>query len=167
MAKTAKTRTIDTPLNELILRKYEKPYNLKKRDLVRKLCLSMGLLQPGDSRDVIIDVLYVFLLAKNKKEELSSEEIRRRVEKIRKEEKLPMLGIASSNIRRQILRLRDLLIVEKVKNNYRIIEFNSLTENFENKIEKVLLPDIMERLKMYLSELDKEFFVSEEKQKSK
>jgi hypothetical protein len=160
----AKTRTIDTPLNELVLRKYEKPYNLKKRELVRKLCLSLGLLQPGDSRDVVVDVLYVFLLAQSKKELISSEEVRRRVEKIRKDEKLQMLGIASSNIRRQILRLRDLLIVEKVKNKYRIIEFNSLSENFENKIEKVLLPDILERLKMYLKELDKEFY-SEEKQK--
>ena len=59
----------DVPLGEITLRRYEKP-NLKDRDLVRKLCLSVGLLQPGDSRDVIVDVLYTLL--KSKKETLTS-----------------------------------------------------------------------------------------------
>ena len=45
----------DTPLAEITLRRYEKP-TTEGRDLVRKLCLSVGLLQPGDSRDVIVDV---------------------------------------------------------------------------------------------------------------
>ena len=49
----------EVPLAEITLRKYEKPYNLKDRDLVKKLCLSIGLLQPGDSRDVIVDVNYL------------------------------------------------------------------------------------------------------------
>ena len=51
----------DTPLAELTLRRYEKPYDLTGRSLVKKLCLSLGLLQPGDSRDVIVDVLHVLL----------------------------------------------------------------------------------------------------------
>ena len=54
-----KTISRDVPLNEITLRRYEKPDNLKGRDLVRKLCLSLGLLQPGDSRDVIVDIFYV------------------------------------------------------------------------------------------------------------
>ena len=61
----AKTISKDTPLAEITLRRYEKPDNLSDRELVRKLCLSIGLLQPGDSRDVVVDVLYVML--KNKK----------------------------------------------------------------------------------------------------
>ena len=59
-----KTISKDVPLSELTLRKYEKPDTLKDRDLIRKLCLSLGLLQPGDSRDVIVDVLSVMLKAK-------------------------------------------------------------------------------------------------------
>ena len=47
----------DIPLAEITLRRYEKPYDLKDRELVKKVCLSLGLLQPGDSRDVIVDVL--------------------------------------------------------------------------------------------------------------
>ena len=109
-----KTISIDTPLAEVTLRKYEKPKNLSKRDLVRKICLSLGLLQPGDSRDVIVDVLQVML---ESDKELSSTEVERSTITNRKKNRLKMLGIAPSNIRRQLLRLRDLFIVEKVKNN--------------------------------------------------
>jgi hypothetical protein len=112
--------SIDTPLAELTLRKYERPTEgLGKRDLVRKLCLSLGLLQPGDSRDVIVDVLQVVLEAEK---ELTSTEVEKRVVTKRKEQKLELLGIAPSNIRRQLLRLRDIFLVEKVKNTYRIRE---------------------------------------------
>lgn len=153
----AKTKSIDTPLSEITLRRYEKPYDLSKRELVRKLCLSLGLLQPGDSRDVVIDVFYILLLAKKNKQELTSADITKKVIELRKNEKLPMLGIAASNIRRQLLRLRDLLIVEKVKNNYRITEFLPLSETFENKIEKFFVPNILERVKLYLKEIDEKF----------
>jgi len=37
-------------LSELTLRKYEKPYQTDKREIVKKICLSLGLLQPGDNR---------------------------------------------------------------------------------------------------------------------
>ena len=50
----------DIPLVELTLRRYEKP-TMGDRELVRKLCLSLGLLQPGDSRDVIVDIFYILL----------------------------------------------------------------------------------------------------------
>jgi len=61
----------DTPLSEITLRRYEKPYDLSGRDLVKKLCLSLGLLQPGDSRDVIVDVLHVLLEKKNEKKNIN------------------------------------------------------------------------------------------------
>ncbi len=59
-----KTISRDVPLADITLRRYEKPENFNGRDLIRKLCLSLGLLQPGDSRDVIVDVLSVLLKAK-------------------------------------------------------------------------------------------------------
>ena len=55
----AKKVSKDIPLAEITLRKYEKPGELSKRDLIKKLCLSVGLLQPGDSRDVIVDIFHV------------------------------------------------------------------------------------------------------------
>jgi len=147
----------DTPLGEITLRRYEKPYDLKGRELVRKLCLSTGLLQPGDSRDVIVDILLVLLEAKKKSKVLSSEDVRKNVEEKRKQLHLPMLGIASSNIRRQLKRLRNLFIVEKVKNNYRITEFSNLNEVFEEKVEKFLVPSMINRIKEYLKAVDEEF----------
>lgn len=149
--------SIDTPLAEVCLRRYEKPYNLTKREIVRKLCLSIGLLQPGDSRDVIVDVLYVLLEARSRNEEISSEMVKERVEITRKTNNLPILGIASSNIRRQLKRLRDLFIVEKVKNNYRITEFSRIIDSFEDKLQKFLLPNIIERVREYYMKVDELF----------
>lgn len=141
----------DIPLAELTLRKYEKPYAMPKRDLIRKICLSTGLLQPGDSRDVIVDIFQVLL---EQKREMSCDEIQESVVAKRKEEKLPLHGIAASNIRRQVKRLRDIYFVEKVRNNYRIHENeDDMVRLFEEKIEKFYLLGIVARVKEYLREL--------------
>ncbi|MBU0758620.1 MAG: hypothetical protein KKF44_11230 [Nanoarchaeota archaeon] len=147
-------KSIDTPLSEITLRRYEKPRNLSKRELVRKLCLSLGLLQPGDSRDVVVDILYVLLEAKKDEKMLSSEEIRDAVLEIRKSELLDENGTAASNIRRQIKRLRDSVLVEKVKNDYRITEFAEVKETFDSKIEKFIILNIIDRIKDYVDEID-------------
>lgn len=148
-----KTISKDSPLSELIIRRYEKPYSTNRRDLARKLCLSIGLLQPGDSRDVIVDILLVLMDAKDKKQFLESETIRDYVVALRKKNNLPQKGIACSNIRRQLKRLRDLFIAEKVKNQYRITEFEDLNFIFKEKIEKYYLPSIMQRVEEYFNTL--------------
>lgn len=152
----AKQKTIskDIPLAEITLRRYEKPTNLSDRELVRKLCLSVGLLQPGDSRDVVVDILNILIKAKKERKNLTSSEVCSEVIEERKKLRLPMLGIASSNIRRQLKRLKDSLLVEKRLNAYRITEFSSLNEIFEEKIEKFLLPGINARVKEYLRKID-------------
>ena len=141
----------DLPLGEITLRKYEKPYDSSRRELVRKVCLSLGLLQPGDSRDVIVDMLLVLEDGRRKREWLSSFEIRDKVQKLRKEDK----GLAESNIRRQLKRLGDAMLVDKASNKYRISEFASLSEIFEQKIENFLIPQTIERIKDYLNKLEK------------
>lgn len=140
-------------MSEITLRRYEKP-GLKGRGLVRKFCLSIGLLQPGDSRDVVVDVLHVLL---KEKRELNSEEIRSKVIEVRKEQNLALLGIASSNIRRQLKRLRDLLIVEKIANKYRIIENLAFNDIMAEKIEKLLLPSVLDRVREYFKAVGEEF----------
>jgi len=142
----AKAVSKEIPLAEITLRKYERPYELKGRELIKKLCLSIGLLQPGDSRDVIVDVFQALISAKN---ETSSEEVEKLVVENRKKHKLQMLGIAPSNIRRQLKRLRDLFLVEKVANKYRIAENARLNEIFEEKIERFYLKTIVDRVKEY------------------
>ena len=148
---------IETPLIEITLRKYEKPEIKSKRNLVKKLCLSLGILQPGDSRDIIVDIFYILLEERNNNKLISSEEIREKVIELRKKEKLSLNGVASSNIRRQLKRLRDIFLVEKIKNNYRITEFLSLSYIFQDKIMQFMLPTIITRIKDYISETDSYF----------
>lgn len=141
----------DTPLAEITLRKYEKPSSeYTRREIIRKVCLSMGLLQPGDSRDVVVDILQTFV---DNRKEMSSEEIIEKAIALRQEAKLPMNGIASSNIRRQIKRLKDMYLIEKADNGYRLNENEELIAIFEQKIQKFIIPSITERIKEYLNAL--------------
>ena len=144
----------DIPLGEITLRKYEKPYESTKRELVRKVCLSLGLLQPGDSRDIIVDILLILEDSRKKKEWLASIVIKSKVEELRKQNSLEIKGLAESNIRRQLKRLRDAMLVDKEGNQYRISEFAPLSEIFTAKIEKFLVPQMIERIKEYLVKLD-------------
>ena len=142
----------DTPLAEITLRRYEKPSSsMNQRDIIRKLCLSLGLLQPGDSRDIIVDI---FLVLYNSKKEMTATEVEKAVIECRKENKLALWGIAGSNVRRQIRRLRAMFLIEKVVNKYRVLENLSLTEIFEEKIEQYYLKNIVSRVKDYLKEMD-------------
>jgi hypothetical protein len=146
---------MEEPLAEITLRKYEKPYQLEKRELVKKICLSIGLLQPGDSRDIIVDILLVLLDAKNSKLTLGSDKIKENVIEIRKKANLSVKGVADSNIRRQLKRLRDIMLVEKTADGYRISDFEGLKKIFTDKIENFYLPSIVERVKEYLDMLEK------------
>ncbi len=146
----------DTPLAEITLRRYEKP-TMSDRELVRKFCLSVGLLQPGDSRDVVVDVFHTLLKAKGRREELHSEEIKNKVMDARKQAGLAMLGIASSNIRRQLKRLKDLHLIETNANLYRVTEFSHISEIFEEKVHNFLVSSIMSRVRDYVQKIDEEF----------
>ena len=72
-----------------------------------------------------------------------------------------MLGIASSNIRRQLKRLKDLHLIESNANLYRITEGSDLSELFKDKIEGFILKSILTRTKEYLKALDEEFKAEE------
>ena len=146
---------MEEPLAEITLRKYEKPYQLEKRDLVKKICLSLGLLQPGDSRDIIVDIFLVLLNSRASKNALESDSIKEKVVELRKSSNLDVKGVADSNIRRQLKRLRDLMLVEKTNDGYRISDFENLEKIFTEKIENFYLSSIIERVKEYLSMLEK------------
>ena len=139
----------DNPLSEITLRRYEKPYKMPRREAIRMLCLSLGLLQPGDSRDVIVDVLQTMIDSSSKKRMITSEEVQRGVIASRKKNKINVHGVAASNIRRQMKRLKDLQLIEKIRNDYRITEFESLENLFEERIQKFHIPQITNRVKEY------------------
>ncbi|MBI2564825.1 hypothetical protein HYV79_02440 [Candidatus Woesearchaeota archaeon] len=141
----------DTPLAEITLRKYPKPYNLEGRDLVKKLCLSLGLLNPGDSRDSIVDVFHVILKSK---EPVLAVEIEDLVKEERKKLKIPLLGITSPNIRRHLRRLKNYSFIESKQNKYSVAEQANLLELFEEKIEQYYLKSILDRIKEYLKKIN-------------
>ena len=67
---------------------------------------------------------------------------------------LELKGVAESNIRRQLKRLRDLMIVEKKGNLYNLTEFDSLANIFENRIEKFIISQATDRIKEYLKAIE-------------
>ena len=152
----SKTISRDIPLSEITIRRYERPSNLSKRELLRKLCLSLGLLQPGDSRDVVVDVLGVVLEASKKRKHLSLQEIEEKVVSNRKRSNLPLIGITSPNLTRQIRRLKNLAILEKAPRGYRVVEFSNVKDLFEEKIQNLLIPSINSRIGEYLNKIDGE-----------
>lgn len=141
----------EIPLAEITLRKYEQPANASDRELVRKLCLSLGLLQPGDSRDVVVDVALVLLTTERP---LTAREIENAVIDSREAARAPVLGVAPSNIRRQILRMRELFLIEKVASTYRVKENQKLETIFEEHIERYYLAAITKRVREYLKAVD-------------
>ncbi len=80
---------------------------------------------------------------------MNSKEIEDLVIENRKKHNLELLGIAPSNIRRQLKRLRSLFLIENNANLYRITENAALIEIFEEKIKKFYLDSIVNRVKEY------------------
>lgn len=143
-----KTAHRDIPLNEITLRKYESPFGLEKRETARKFLLSIGLLQPGESRDVIVDIFDLLLEAKKTKAELDVPDFLR----IMKDKK----GASAPNVRRQLRRLKDMKMVEKTAKGYRIVEFGKLEPIITNFIVPFVIAQSTERLIEYARELDKQ-----------
>lgn len=144
----------DIALDELTLRRYEVPKFGNERELVKKFCLSLGLLQEGDSRDIVVDILLSLLRGKKENKLKDISRIKKEVEEIRKNFGLATKGISESNLRRQIKRLKDLFIVEKISNGYRVSEFEDITKILNERILGVKLKAIIERIKEYAKTID-------------
>jgi len=143
----AKTRLKDLPLQEITLRKYELPDVSNTHEVAKKFLLSMGLLQPGESRDIIVDIFLALLTARESKQPL---ELAALVDKIPDKK-----GISESNVRRQLRRLKNFKLVEKVSGGYRIAEFGSLEPIVDDYIHSFIVKPSVERLKEYAKALDK------------
>ncbi len=135
----------EKPLSSITLRRFEKPgENL--RENIRKFCISIGLLQPGDSRDIIVDILEILLKKRNEKEIITADEISKLINK---------RGNTLVNIRRQLRRLIEIGIAEKINKGYRITEFLSLEEVMK-KIQRYSIEPTIERIVEYARKIDSE-----------
>jgi len=139
----------DTPLVDITLRKFERPSNEDIDTLVRKFCISIGLLQPGDSRDIVVDILKLLLEAKRSKKFYSSAEI----ESVLKQENAK--GAAGSNVRRQLLRLEKIGLVEKTNDGYRLREFLELSTIINEHVKQFVIEPTLKRIIEYAEEIDR------------
>lgn len=136
----------DLPLQEITLRKYEEPAALSGRELSKKFLLSIGLLNPGESRDVIVDIFELLLVSKKEKKILQIEAF---LEKLKDKP-----GASAPNVRRQLRRLKDLKLVEKLPEGYRITEFGELKPIITNYVSEFLVSPALERVRQYAEALD-------------
>lgn len=134
----------DLPLQEITLRKYESPNNLSPAELAKKFLLSIGLIQPGESRDILVYIFQILLAAKRKRAQVSIEKF------------LEILkgrpGASPPNIRRQLRRLKEFKLVEKVDAGYKVSEISRVVDKF---IVPFIVEGSVERLKEYAKDLDK------------
>ena len=137
----------DIPLQEITLRKYEQPYGLDDRELSRKFLLSIGLLQPGESRDIIVDIFELFVKARKLNKPLEVEFIVNELE--------GKNGASAPNVSRQIKRLRDMKLIEKIHAGYRITEFGKIDNIVSNFVIPFVINQRSERLSEYAKELDR------------
>lgn len=125
----------DLPVIDISLRKFEKPSG-SFNDLLRKFCISIGLLQPGDSRDTIVDVMSLFIRAQRSKRFLPVEQVYKLILETDKS------GVSPSNIRRHLHRLKEMDFLEKTSEGYRLREWLSLKELFQDYTKYKVEPTI-------------------------
>ena len=145
MAKERKAHR-DAPLQEITIRKYESPENQQPVEVARRFLLSVGLLQPGDSRDIISDIFTMLLVARNAKKYL---QVNNFLDKLQGK-----AGASAPNVRRQLRRLRELKLIEKVGEGYRITEFGEISKIVDNYIVPFIIHQSVERLREYSKHLD-------------
>jgi hypothetical protein len=143
----------EKPLSEITLRKYEKPDGLEGRELTRKFCLSLGLLQPGDGRDGIVDVLHVVA---HSRKPLDLPELTKQAIALRKEHALAEGSASASNVRRHLRRLKQLYLIEKKQGGYAVAEGDSLASLIDARLTKHILASTTERIKEYAIALDRQ-----------
>lgn len=136
----------DIPLQEITLRRYESPQNLPIEELAKKFLLSVGLIQPGESRDVLVYIFRILLSARRNKQLVPIEKF---LELLKNKP-----GGSPPNIRRQLRRLKDLKLIERLPSGYRITEFCSISKVIETYIEPFVINQSIDRLKEYAKMLD-------------
>ena len=132
----------EAPLSEITLRKYESPTGKQgKEELLRKILMSLGLLQPGDGREGIVQVFLKVLELK----ESTTEEIFEKLDK----------KMAISGIRRHLARLEEINLVMRKEKKYRLVESNlSASVDYAAKKMDTDVKAVFERIEEYAKKFD-------------
>jgi len=133
----------ELPIIQVTLRKFERPYG-DFEELLRKFLMSIGLLQPGDSRDDVLKVMRELLKARRERKLLQVRDL------------VELTKVSPPNVRRHLRRLRELGLVEKYDWGYRMREWMDLPSLIEGMEEFVLSP-ILRRVKEYAEAVESTF----------
>jgi DNA-binding transcriptional ArsR family regulator len=106
--------------------------------------------------------MLALLKASSQQRYVSSKEVENFVYSYREKNKLALSGITPSNINRQLRRIKDTGLLEKAEEGFRIREFLSLTEVFDEYFLPHVLDPMIERIRAYLSEADNLFEIGRE-----
>jgi hypothetical protein len=153
MDNKLKQKKYEPILSELTLRKYEKPSkDITTREIIRRICCSIGLLQPDDSRDIIVDIFQSIIEAKRP---IKTKEIIGQVKINRSKNNLVLYGLTYPNVCRQLRRLKQLHLIDVKADKYRLNENDSLRNIFNQKIMNYHLISIKKRINEYINLLEK------------
>ncbi len=137
----------DKPLAGISLNEFEKPSSDYFTNL-RRFCISIGVISPGESRVAIIHILEILLKSKkSRKDGVDSYEI---IKELYKTD----IKIVYANILRDLRKLIAVGIVERRENRYRIKENMKLKELLETFIKPYIIDRILKRIEEYADSID-------------
>jgi hypothetical protein len=138
----------DRPLSGISLNEFERPTNDYNTNL-RRFCISLGLISPGESRIAIVYLLDILLKARKKNPEgLESYELTKELYKRK-------VKIVYANILRDLRKLIAVGLVEKRNNLYRIKENLKLNEIISSFIKPYIIDRILSKIEEYAKSIDK------------
>lgn len=139
----------DKPLAGISLNEFEKPGSDYMSNL-RRFCISLGVISPGESRVAIVHILDLLLKTRKKDPEgLDSYAIIKELYQID-------VKIVYANILRDLRKLIAVGIVERRENRYRIKENMGLKELLDTFVKPYIIDKILKRIDEYAEKLDEQ-----------
>ena len=139
----------DEPLSGISLNEFERPTNDYNTN-IRRLCISLGLIRPGESRIAIVHILDMLLKARKKNPDgFDSYDIIKGLYKKK-------IKIVYANVLRDLRKLISVGIVEKRNNMYRIRENMKLNEIITSFIKPYIIDRTLSKIEEYAKAVEKE-----------
>ncbi len=138
----------DRPLTGISLNEFEKPGQDYATNL-RRFCISIGVISPGESRIAVVKILDILLRAKNKEPDgLDSRQLIKDLHQAN-------VKIVYANILRDLRKLIAIGLVEKRGNRYRIKENLPLKDLLSSFVKPYIIDRILNRVEDYADSIDK------------
>lgn len=139
----------DKPLAGISLNEFEKPGTDYMTNL-RRFCISLGVISPGESRVAIVHILD--LLLRTKKSNPDGLDSYTLTQELYKKD----IKIVYANILRDVRKLISVGVVERRENRYRIKENLRLKELLDSFIKPYIIDRVLNRISEYAERIDEQ-----------